>query len=465
MLHQRKAAQYCLKQEHPFLAMEMRLGKCVVAIRRIIQYKPLDPWAGLKVLIACPSEAIQGWVDELTVEGHLEDTLVLAGRKDRKEIFEYEKSNKTWFIINKEGFLVLPEIATWVNWDSVIIDESFIRNEKSKVTKFFTKNFRDCPHRWLLTGTPNPESDLELFPQLKWLDGYAFGFSNYWDFRASSFTVRAYDWVPKPGVKKFIHEYLGKRAFIMNRKAAGIQVNKVIQRRIFQLPLEIRKIYDECEKNYELQGISTIWETVKYQWLRQLTGGHIDGRVVWEGKLHGLISLLTGELKNSQVVVWFNYNREIYEVQQRLVRLGIYPAVITGAIGRVQRSDNRRSFQSGQTRIILCQEMAVQMGVDLSAADTAIYFSRNPSAITDRQTEDRIVHLAKTGTLLYIYLLTENSVDEDLFSAMNLKRLKSNLSLNSALRAAMKARVYKSNDITTHSGHQIKILNRLQAKR
>ena len=61
------------------------------------------------------------------------------------------------------------------------------------------------------------------------------------------------------------------------------------------------------------------------------------------------------------------------------------------------------------------------MGINLSAADTAIYFS-NSWALQDRlQSEDRILS-PENNTLLYIDLITKNTIDEDIMLALQDKR-------------------------------------------
>src|SRR4051812_46336880 len=78
--HQVPAFRYAMLERHPALFMEMRLGKCLVTIRRIQQYKPLNPQLGLKALIVTQSSAIESWIEELHKEGET-DFVVLSGTK------------------------------------------------------------------------------------------------------------------------------------------------------------------------------------------------------------------------------------------------------------------------------------------------------------------------------------------------------------------------------------------------
>ncbi|GAF93420.1 unnamed protein product, partial [marine sediment metagenome] len=196
--HQVDAMNYCRQEKHPALFMDMRLGKNLVTIRRIKMYKPLDADQGLRVLIVPPGSAIESWEEDLDLEGETDVSLIMAStRKKRKQLL---MDGHKWNIINKEGFLAVPEIGGRehcelcggsgknpetkkscgrchglgsigmgelpVNWDAAVLDESTsIKNPKAKITKFFLRTFRDCPHRWILAGMPNPEGPLEFWSQ------------------------------------------------------------------------------------------------------------------------------------------------------------------------------------------------------------------------------------------------------------------------------------------------------------
>lgn len=437
--HQLKAFTYVMKTKHPALFMKMRLGKCMVTIRRVKLYKPLDQEKGLKVLVVAPSSALGGWCDELTLE---EQSHVLV-TGSREEKLEKLQSDVSWYLVEKSCFLHVPELRNIHNWDAVIIDESIIRNPRAKITQYFLKYFRDCPHRWLDTGTPNPENDLELWPQLAWLDGHAFGYRNFWNFRAQMFQPDStgYGWVARPGTQRVIKETLAKRCFIMSHRDAGVEISRDYIVRYLELPKPIRAIYDKAEQDFELQGKQTLWATVKYGWLRQLCGGFVEGERVWGGKVEELTTLIQGELKGEPVVVFFNFNNELYHVSDYLTEQGIPNTVLSGATTIEDREARRKRWANGECDVILIQQAVAQMGMDLSRADTAIFYSQTPSNLANLQVTDRIVSLSKNTTLLYLYLIVKDSVDSDLYSALKAKKFSSDLTLSRALQFAIQERL------------------------
>jgi superfamily II DNA or RNA helicase len=100
-----------------------------------------------------------------------------------------------------------------------------------------------------------------------------------------------------------------------------------------------------------------------------------------------------------------------------------------------QRQVVQAQFMSQHFQILCAQVAVGSHGIDLSVADTAIYYSNTYSAEKRGQSEDRIVHPQKTHPVLYIDLVTNNTVDQDCETALREKRVHGKL-FTSALRAA-----------------------------
>jgi SNF2 family DNA or RNA helicase len=135
-----------------------------------------------------------------------------------------------------------------------------------------------------------------------------------------------------------------------------------------------------------------------------------------------VVSLITGELVREQVVVWFAFNRELARVWQALKKAGVEATWVAGEVGMDERRRRAGLFQEGKRRVMLAQIKCARMGVDLSAADTEIYFSNSWSFEDRKQSEDRIEHPNKKATLLVIDLVTEGTVDEDVVETMKERR-------------------------------------------
>ena len=329
-------------------------------------------------------------------------------------------------------------------WDHVIVDESFLRNPRSGVTKFFLSSFRDVPHRWLLTGLANPESRLEYWPQLAWLDGDAFGHRTFWSFRAGCFEPDeyGYGWREKPNVARQIDDAVGRRAFVVTRAVVGLDREKRYARRVLDMPSGIRQQYDDMEREFCRQAADgtrdeTIWATTRWTWLRQLCGGFIDGRLVWKGPVEELVTLVTGELSRESVVVWFAYLPEMDACAKALCGAGVQYGLLNGSIPAAARRTIVRTFARRETRVLLVQEDLGKTGLNLSVATTAIYYSNAPSLDARSQSEDRILSISESGPLLYLDLVVRNTVSEDVRDTLTQKRWRSDASIRRAVLARM----------------------------
>lgn len=551
--------RYALNEQHPALLVEMRLGKSLVVIRRIA----ID--RGRRILVVAPNSALDSWEDELAAE---RQTYVRV-TGDRSQRLAKLRSPFRWYLLNREAWRTLPEIAgrdlcatcggqgrrrstlgldvvdkryapydvditrsgKWGNpfrigvdgdratviqmyraylltkpnlledlhelankrlgcvcaprpchgdvlrelvrrnvksswcrscdgrgygpvvrksgWEHVVVDESFLRNPQAKITQFYLSSFRDVQHRWLLTGLANPESRLDYWSQFAWLDGHFLGFSSYWAYRAKCFVPGSYGygWTPTPDAAQAIDREVGRRAYVLTRKAAGCESTKVYERRTLELPSKLRSVYDHTEAEFVRilssgEEQETNFATTRWVWLRQLCGGICDGRIVWKDPYIELVDLLSGELRNEQVVVWFAFVKEIETAQAFLTKSRPTKSCrfLHGKVKQDTRRSIQRSFRDGATRILLIQEDLGKTGINLGKADTAIYFSNSPSFDARSQSEDRILLIDKPGPLLYIDMIVKDTVSEDIRSVLTMKRWKSSASIRRAVLERMQAR-------------------------
>ena len=434
--HQVAAFGYARTQQHPALFLEMRLGKTLIAIRTI-QLQKLR-----HILVVAPSSALGDWHRELDLEGEQDVCLLLGTREQRQHALE---ASHKWYLFNKEGWLALPQVRE-MPWDAVILDEStFIKNPRARITRFYCSNFRSVPHRWILTGTPNPESELDFFCQFLWLDGgETFHSHNFYAYRQQHYKPIGFNWVPRAGVVQDIIRRVAKRAFVLRRKDVQLDSPRVYERRMLTLPPDLRETYTKAEESFvlEVEGVDrqiTKWIIEQYTWLRQLCGGFIQGSAVWNGKIQELVSLLQGELARQRVVVWFRFNAELQGCNSTLQKLGISTLSITGDDPVLRRQERIMAFREGRARILLLQVGCSQYGVDLSCADTAIYYSSPLDRQTRAQSEDRIVSVQQKRPVLFIDLLVEDSVDKDIYALLKGKALRS-IHLLDACRALQERR-------------------------
>ena len=419
MPHQHDALAYANKRSSVALFMEMRLGKTIVAIRWA--QRQAKHRAG-RILVVAPLAVLRTWQEELIKEGETSVTLkgkcVVGGQAQ-------------FFLINYELLRARPGLFQ-VDWDVIILDESTkIRNPQAQITKLLLHNRDRFPARAILSGMPAPESAQDFCCQMLFLHPEFLGAQNFWQFRHRFFNLYGYDWVPRLGVLGKIRAAVHERAFVFTRKQAGIGSKKIYEKRYVEMSAAQRKQYKKIEKEFAYETkdhaeIQTKWNPVKLTWLARVAGGfNPDSLLVSDSKAREVLSLLKGELVQEQVIVWFRFNQELRHCDAVLRNEGIRSACITGETSQETRQDTVARFKEGALRVLCVQEKCGMFGVDWSCASTAIYYSNHYEAEARAQSEDRILHPAKSEPLLYIDLVTKDTVDEDVVATLQDKRITS----------------------------------------
>jgi SNF2 family DNA or RNA helicase len=459
--YQRDIVSYCLGHQNPILWVEMRLGKTVSVIRAIKLFENAR-----NILVVAPNSALRGWQRELSLD-HEEDVVLLQGNKSKRRELFYE--GHKWALINKEGYIALPEIGTFP-WSVVVLDESAsaIRYPKTKITTFFLKNFKRAQRRIVMAGRPDPQNRLlDYWPQMAFAHGGQWmGCTNYYQFRNRFFFNTGYEHIPKAGARKRVLKEVSRDAFVLRREHVNLEVPKVFEERSVLLPAHLRKVYERAENEFCLETPTgdkfTKWSLVKYGWLRQLAGGFVDGKLTFDGKIRELIQLLFGELAGEKVVVWFAFNQELHAVRRALGGTALW---VDGSLPIEERKNVFRCFSDGVAKVLLCQIKAAETGEDLSAADTAIYYSAPFGVLSWSQTQDRILgDLQKRGVLI-ISMIAEDTVDGDILRVLQSKDTRGSRFLDMVHEEMLRRRTHGDQTIAYHRSrklHRVGVLGKVK---
>ncbi|MEM5767793.1 MAG: SNF2-related protein, partial [Bacillota bacterium] len=168
--YQKYATDFTLGHPVCCLMLDMGLGKSVIALTAL-WLLALDSFDIGKILVIAPKRVAENtWPKELAKWEHLTGlsySLVLGSKKQREEALA-EKASV--YIINRENVAWLVENHRW-DFDTVVIDElsSFKSNQAQRFKAL--KKVRPLVQRVIgLTGTPAPNSLLDLWPQMFLLD-------------------------------------------------------------------------------------------------------------------------------------------------------------------------------------------------------------------------------------------------------------------------------------------------------
>jgi SNF2 family DNA or RNA helicase len=398
--------------------MQMRLGKTLTAIRWLEEKLPLEG----RVLIVSPLSVVPVWGSELKLEGH--SHYVVHGDLDhRLRVCNMEASKHsklTAWLIGYETLRCTPSIAYEDYWDAVILDESTkIKNSRAGITKLVTRGFRSAPHRGILSGFPAPESLMDYYTQFLFLNNRFMGSNqfHFWKHEWFRSDANGWDWQPMKGSREAIQKAVASRAYVLTRKDAGIDEERVDEVRYVGMSPSQKSRYVLAKEAFRgTEGQTTKYAMVRFMWMQRIAGGmNSDGtKVISWSKFDELVELLRGELRGESVVVWFRFNAEILAAENR-IRQKFPDCRVRTLYGDMPPVDRKRSlekFTSGRARVLLAQEALGQFGLDLSVSSTVVRYSSGYSAEIRTQSDDRVIHPKKKDRLLYLNLVTVGSTDE-----------------------------------------------------
>ncbi len=364
------------------LFYKMRLGKTYITYALLKKYK------AERILIIAPSSAFAGWKEVI------KEKIICLYKKEKTDF-----RNKGFYLINKEG-LNDRQYRGFIDqknlFDAVILDEStFIKSPKSGVSKIVLSRFTYPEIKYVLTGTPSPESSLDFVNQLKFLDNT---FPDYWVFRNKfCYNPFLYEFIPTAKGRELLNQYLDKYCFFKNRKA--VNFGDVKKRKVIKINYskKIKKRLNEIADKFisgkkELKYVIQVFSEMK----KTASGYDEDFNLICNKKLNSLKKLIDN-LKG-KTIIFCDYKKDC-EVISSVLNC----EYISGKIDISKREDIIERFKniSYMNNLVYLQSTGRGgMGLNFSEAKNIIYYSQNPSYEIRRQSEDRAVKENKT---VYIY--------------------------------------------------------------
>lgn len=438
--HQVAAYNIGLRIPSVALLMEQGCGKSLTAVA--ITGQRFLRGEIKRVLIVAPASVVPVWPREYMVHCNFQcTTLELSGTIDKR--IRQLSELQTWY---DDLFVVVTNYeATWrmeealIKWkpDMVICDESQrIKTASARQSKAMHKLGKRAKYRMILTGTPVTQSPLDFYSQYKFLDPTIFGTSQA-NFRARyAVEVNMGNYHKIAGYKN-IPELVQKAHSIAFRctKAECLDLPETMDQILYcELEPDAKRIYSQMEKESiaELADEKTLTAAnvlSKLLRLSQLSGGFMgdgEGRIlkVSEAK----IKLLSGTLDDildagKKVVIFARFIPEIEAIKELIFKKKADFQCITGSVPLPVRGVAVEMFQTKDNiKVFLAQIQCAGLGITLTAADTAIFYSLDYSFANYDQCRARIHRIGQKNACTYIHLVTKGTVDEKIMAALQSKR-------------------------------------------
>jgi SNF2 family DNA or RNA helicase len=414
--------------------MDMGTGKTITTIAvagALYEDKRIS-----KMLVVAPKSIVGVWEQEFKKWADFEYAVtVLEGGSKKKAstlngigtaglqiaVVNYESAWR----LEAELFKYAPEF--------IVCDESSkIKNPQAKASRALHKLGGTAKYKAILTGTPITNNPLDFFSQYKFVDSGIFG-NSFYSFRARYANMGGYGNKQIVGYKN-LAELVTKAhsiAFRIKIEDAVDLPDKVDETRAVELNRTAQAIYksiDEDSYAELMQGeVTTRNILTRLLRLSQCTGGFIkddaNGIVqeVSRAKLDALDDILDecGE-QGKKAVVFARFIPEINAIEQLLKKRNTKYAIIHGGI--TDRTAEVDRFQTDpECKVFVGQLQTTGMGLTLTAASVAVFYSLDFSYANYEQSRARIHRIGQTQKCLYIHLVAKGTVDETIMNALKHK--------------------------------------------
>jgi SNF2 family DNA or RNA helicase len=412
----------------------------------------LDDLVVSKVLVIAPLRVARDtWPSEVEKWDHLSamDVSVIIGTaKERTAAINH---NAMIYVVNRENVKWLVEYyeKNGLRWDfdCIVIDElSSFKNYQSQRFKYLRK-VRPFVKRWVgLTGTPTSNGLMDLWAEIGILDGgerlgrFIGRFRDAY-FKAGSMnpsTGVVFSYVPRPGAEEQIYEKISDMTISMKALDYLDMPECVYVNHEVKLNSQERKLYDQLKKDLiiplEDGDIDAANAASLSNKLLQMSNGAVydengETRVIHQRKLEKLEDLI--ESANGQPVLiayWFKHDRQ--RIWEHLTACGYNPRDI-------RESKDIKDWNDGRIPVALIHPASAGHGLNIqSGGHILIWFGLTWSLELYQQTNARLWRQGQKETVTIHHIVTKNTVDEDVLSALASKDV-----TQEKLIAAVKARL------------------------
>ncbi len=445
--YQHKGVDWILARDRSALWWDMGLGKTLTTLLALDAMLD-DLRTGRVLIVSTPRVIRRVWPKEIRKFpqfGYMTSRIIHgAGWRNRalrdKSMIHLCTFDQlaTRVFLNEEGAEKRRDVGLVELWgdkwpyDTVILDESsMIKNPTSRRFKALKKAHKYVDTLVQLTGTPSPNSLLELWSQMYLLDGgYRLGHT-YTAFKARWFQqedYQGYRYGPRPGADEEIHRLCAELCMSMSARDY-LDLPPVTNNTItVQLPKARMQEYRELEREMYLalesgENIEAVNAGVLTGKCRQFAAGAVyvgpedkkprDWEAVHSAKLEALDEIVE-ECGGNPLVVAYNFHSDLARLRKR------YPkALVMDKTGRaIER------FQQGESNMLFIHPQSAGHGIDglQYVCNHLAWFSVPWSLEQYLQTCGRIDRQGQSLPVIIHHLVAENTVDERIVEALTHKR-------------------------------------------
>lgn len=432
--HQKTAIKRAKGKDYFALFFDVGAGKTRTIIE-ILKDK-YEEHGFLNTLVLCPLIVVENFKRELQKFG-LPDwqiTTLLGNCNKRAETVK--KLGKGIIVTNFEGLFNPPLVKALKNWqpDILVIDELHkIKNPVAARTKLSIEFADNCQFRYGLSGTPILNTQLDLFSQVRLLDGGEHFGKNFFVFRTKYFMdvnaarkgTHSYfpKWQPRPGIDRELRRII--QPFSMSvKKVDCLDLPPLVKKQVYvDLGPEQKRLYEQMKKEFITflndNVVTAELAVTKALRLQQIVSGFIKTEEGVEielkdvPRISAVCQILEDITPHHKIIIWASYKKNYEMLEKACNMMKVKYSMLHGETNDKQNQIDKFQLDAA-TRVMIANPGAGGIGINLTAASYSLYYSKSFSLEHDIQSEARNyrggseVHESVTR----IDLIAKDTIDE-----------------------------------------------------
>lgn len=419
--YQQRAVEFIKDNPKAALWIDMGLGKTVSTLTALSDLAA-DNLIKKTLVIAPLRVAQHTWTSEIHNWSHIDIRYtVIAGKSAAKRLEALEEDTPL-HIINRENIPWLIEhFGQKFPYDCVVIDESSsFKSHTSKRWKALRKVIGKIRRMVQLTGTPTPNSLMELWSQMYLLDKGERLENTRGKFLAKYCTLvgnpQWNQWAVKPDRADAIHKAVSD--VVLRMKADDyLELPERIDVTVpVVLPPKARQAYeqmkDEFLVSYDKGEVLSVNAAVQINKLLQISNGNLyteegDFITLHRAKVDALREII--ESSNEPVLVAYNYKSD----------LDVLTKEFTEAVVISKDNEVLDRWNNGEIPILLAHPASAGHGLNLQrGGNLIVWYGLQWSLELYQQFNARLHRQGQTKPVRVIHVLAENSADDAVLSAL-----------------------------------------------
>lgn len=424
--HQKVTSQFLVDNPRAIVTSDPGTGKTRSVADAFAQIKNEG-----RMLVLAPLSILEAsWIDDIRkFRPNLTYGLCVAGDRDKgfasgADVVIANHDGVKWIdsalklrpnLLDGFAFLCIDEFTAFKNKDSA----------RSKACLRIAQRFS---HRWILSGTPNSNTILDVWhPALLCDDGARLG-TKFYSFRSSVCTSKfngfGTEWADKPDATEIVAAALHDISIRYALEECITMPERILTTRKVRLSAKVRAMYKQLMDDailYAASGkLNAVHASAKIKKILQLcTGGVYDaeGNVlsIHEDRYRFIMDLVA---ERKHTLVAFNWTHERDAMVAIAEKEGIKYGIIDGSVAGNKRAAVVNAMQSGQLQVIFAHPQSAGHGLTLTTATTTIWASPTYNAEHYKQFNARMYRAGQRKRTEIIHVAAENTLEEHVYDKL-----------------------------------------------